>query len=243
MEWSDDALVLGVRPFGEHSAILETLTRNHGRHLGLLRTASSKKTRGLLEAGNRLAVQWRARLDEQLGNFSIEMASSRAAMFFTDGLKLGGLASACAVCSATLPEREGHERVYSALDGLLQLMTLMPSPDWVPSYVRFEVVLLEDLGFGLDLESCAVTGSKVGLQFVSPKSGRAVTLKGAGAYANRLLALPGFLFSQGDVVNSADLHSGMALTEHFLARVLTESHGSDLPASRRRFSEKLSQLA
>ena len=196
MEWSDDALVLGVRPFGEHSAILETLTRNHGRHLGLLRTASSKKTRGLLEAGNRLAVQWRARLDEQLGNFSIEMASSRAAMFFTDGLKLGGLASACAVCSATLPEREGHERVYSALDGLLQLMTLMPSPDWVPSYVRFEVVLLEDLGFGLDLESCAVTGSKVGLQFVSPKSGRAVTLKGAGAYANRLLALPGFLFSQ-----------------------------------------------
>jgi len=242
MEWTDDAIVLGVRPFGEHSAILEALTRTHGRHLGLLRSASSKRTRGMLEAGNRLSVHWRARLDQQLGNYDIELASSRAAMFFEDGLKLSGLSAACAVCTAMLPEREGHERVYSALDGLLQLMTLVPSPEWITAHVRFEMVLLEDLGFGLDFESCAVTGAREGLAFVSPKTGRAVTLEGAGIYANRLLPLPAFLFEREAPAIVPDLAAGLALTEHFLARVLADSHGLDLPASRQRFGEKVAHL-
>lgn len=243
MEWSDDAVVLSVRPFGEHSAILEALTRTHGRHLGLLRAASSKRMRGMLEAGNRLAVHWRARLDQQLGNYDVELASSRAAHFFEDGLKLAGLSSACAVCAATLPEREGHERVYSALDGLLQLMTLQASPEWVTSYVRFEIVLLEDLGFGLDLESCAVTGAREGLSYVSPKTGRAVTREGAGAYANRLLQLPPFLFDPVHVATLAELAAGLALCEHFLSRVLADAHGHELPPARRRFAERVGQLA
>jgi DNA repair protein RecO (recombination protein O) len=243
MEWTDDAIVLGVRPFGEHSAILEALTRTHGRHLGLLRSASSKRTRGMLEAGNRLAVHWRARLDQQLGNYDIELSSSRAAMFFEDGLKLSGLSAACAVCTATLPEREGHERVYSALDGFLQLMTLVPSPEWITAYVRFEMVLLEDLGFGLDFESCAVTGAREGLAYVSPKTGRAVTREGAGSYANRLLPLPAFLFEREAPAIVPDLAAGLALTEHFLARVLADSHSLGLPASRQRFGEKVAHLS
>lgn len=243
MEWTDEAIVLGVRPFGEHSAILEALTRTHGRHLGLLRSATSKRTRGVLEAGNRLAVHWRARLDQQLGNYDVEISSSRAALFFEDGLKLSGLSSACAVCSATLPEREGHERVYAALDGLLQLMPLVPSPTWITAYVRFELVLLEDLGFGLDLEACAVTGARDGLAFVSPKTGRAVTREGAGLFANRLLSLPAFLFEPGGASGPSELAAGVQLTEHFLARVLADAHGRDLPASRQRFGEKVAQIS
>ncbi|MEQ1752628.1 MAG: DNA repair protein RecO [Micropepsaceae bacterium] len=240
MEWSDEAVVISVRPFGEHSAILEALTRGHGRHLGLLRSANSKQMRGMLEAGNNLTVLWRARLDHQLGNFSIELSSARAAHFFEDGLKLAALSSACALCSATLPEREAHERVFAALDGLLQLMTLVQSPDWVASYVRFEMVLLEDLGFGLDLGSCAVTGAREGLGFVSPKSGRAVTKEGAGGYAHRLLVLPAFLAGASPHADLADLTAGLALTEHFLTRVLREAHRIELPQARRRFGERLS---
>ena len=129
------------------------------------------------------------------------------------------------------------------LEGLLQIMTLQPSPDWVASYVRFEMVLLEDLGYGLDLEACAVTGAREGLSFVSPKSGRAVTREGAGAYANRLLSLPPFLFDAAHVATVAELVAGLALTEHFLARVLADAHGQELPPSRRRFAERVGQLA
>lgn len=243
MEWSDEAVVIGVRPFGEHSAILEALTRVHGRHLGLLRSANSKQMRGMLEAGNNVMLHWRARLDHQLGNFTIELSSARAAHFFEDGLKLAALSSACALCSVTLPEREAHERVYAALDGLLQLMTLVPSPDWVASYVRFEMVLLEDLGFGLDLKTCAVTGAREGLSYVSPKTGRAVTREGAGMYANRLLVLPAFLSGESPHAELSDLTAGLALTEHFLTSVLQEAHRQELPQARRRFSERLAHPA
>lgn len=241
MEWSDDAIVLGIRPFGEHSAILEALTRNHGRHLGLVRAAPSKSAKGMLEPGNVLSVQWRARIDQQLGSFSIELASARAAKFFDDGLKLSGLSAACAICSFTMPEREVHTRVFEAFDGLLQMMALESSPDWVRSYVRFELVLLEDLGFGLDFSKCAVTGAVDGLRFVSPKTGRAVTKAGAGDYESRLLPLPGFLLSNDCAAELTDLSDGLALTEFFLGRVVLEPQGGVVPPSRHRFAQKFAQ--
>jgi len=239
VDWNDDAIVLAVRPFGEHGAILEALTRAHGRHLGLMRGAGSRGMRGALEPGNLLSVQWRARMDSQLGSFSAEIAAARAAHFFADRLKLDGLAAACAMACATLPEREAHERVFLALDGLLQHMVLEPSIAWVASYVRFELVLLEDLGFGLDLESCAVTGERENLAYVSPRSGRAVTAAGAGVFANRLLRLPGFLFDASAPVDGEAVGQGLGLTAHFLERFLAESHAKGLPEARLRFGKRV----
>ncbi len=240
MEWSDEGIVLGVRPFGEHSAIVDALTRQHGRHSGLVRGATSRRMKGMLEPGNLLSLGWRARIDQQLGNFSFELVSSRAAQFFDDGLKLGGLSAVCAICATTMPEREVHGRVFEALDGLLQMMSLEASPAWVRSYVRFELVLLEDLGFGLDLSQCAVSGAREGLSLVSPITGRAVTEKAAGEFANRLLALPAFLLSNTAEADARQLLEGLALTAFFLGKSVLEPQGATLPSARRRFAGKLS---
>lgn len=242
MEWSDDALVLGLRPFGENGAILEALTRQHGRHLGLLRSATSRRTRGILEPGNLLEVQWRARIDQQLGNYTVELVAARAAHFFEDSLKLSGLSAVCVLCSATLPEREVHERVFLALDELLGDMSHAKGVEWIKSYIRFELLLLEDLGFGLDLSVCAVTGDRNGLCFVSPKTGRAVTKAGAGSFAARLLPLPGFLIADGASFDLEQARHGAALTGHFLERFMHDAHGKALPEAHQRFRQKIQTL-
>jgi len=239
MDWSDDGIVLGLRPFGENAAILETLTRAHGRHLGLVRGASSKRLKGALELGNVVKVHWRARLDEQLGTYAVELAAARAAQFFDDGLKLAGLAAACAVCVASLPERELHARVFEAFDRLLRRMAEKTSPEWIEDYVRFEVGLLEDLGFGLDLGSCAATGARENLTHVSPKSGRAVSAAAAEPYRDRMLRLPRFLTPEDGPASTQDLVDGLALTAFFLERTALEPHGAALPGARVRLSERL----
>jgi DNA repair protein RecO (recombination protein O) len=238
MEWSDDGIVLGLRAFGENGAILEALTRAHGRHLGLVRGAMSKRLKGALEPGNMVKLSWRGRLDNQLGGYAVELSAARAAAFFDDALKLSGLGSACAVCAALLPERELHGRVFDALDALLASITEHASPAWVEDYVRFELVLLEDLGFGLDLAQCAVTGSASDLRFVSPKTGRAVSEAAAEPYRDRLLRLPRFLTPEDGAAHSNDLVDGLALTGFFLERVAIE-HSAALPAARARFAERL----
>ena len=239
MDWTDDGIVLALRQFGENGGILEALTREHGRHLGLVRGAASKRLRGALELGNGVRLHWRARIDEQLGNYAVELASARAAQFFDDGLKLASLAAACSVVGATLPERESHPRVFDGLEALLRAMAETASPAWVETYVRFEVRLLQDLGFGLALEKCAVTGARAGLAFVSPKTGRAVTAEAAGAYRERLLKLPRFLTPEGGAPGLQDLVDGLALTGFFLERIVLEPHGAALPAARVRFGERL----
>ncbi len=238
MEWTDDGIVLGLRPFGENGAILEALTREHGRHLGLVRGAMSKRLKGALEPGNAVKLQWRGRLDQQLGGYTVELAAARAAQFFDDALKLCGLGSACAVCASMLPERELHARVFDALDALLMSVAEQVSPLWVEDYVRFELILLEDLGFGLDLAHCAVTGSQEGLRFVSPKTGRAVSEAAAAPYRERLLRLPRFLTPEAETAVANDLVDGLALTTFFLERVALE-HGAALPQARARFAERL----
>jgi DNA repair protein RecO (recombination protein O) len=243
MDWSDDGIVLGLRHFGESSAILEALTREHGRHLGLLRGATSKRLKGALEPGNVLKLHWRARIDQQLGSYTIELASARAAQFFHDGLKLAGLSATCAIVAATLPEREAHTRVFEAMDAMLSTVAEKASPVWLEDYVRFEIVLLEDLGFGLDLGECAVTGSREGLAFVSPKTGRAVTAEAAAPYRQRLLALPRFLTPEDGAASVQDLVDGLALTGFFLERVALEQHGTALPAARGRLTERLAAHA
>lgn len=243
MDWQDEGVVLGLRPFGENGAVLEALTRAHGRHLGLVRGATSKRLKGALEPGNGVTLHWRARLDQQLGAYAVELAAARAAQFFDDALKLAGLSSACAVVAATLPEREAHTRVYEALVELLAVMAAKVSPGWVEHYVRFEIVLLEDLGFGLDLASCAATGVVEGLTHVSPKSGRAVSAGAAAPYRDKLLRLPPFLAPDDGAISGKDLVDGLALTAYFLERVALEAHGGAMPAARLRLSERLAATA
>jgi DNA repair protein RecO (recombination protein O) len=198
--------------------------------------------KGALELGNMLQLHWRGRIDQQLGNYTVELSAARAAQFFDDGLKLAGLASACAVVAATLPEREAHVRSFEALDVLLALMAEHASPGWIVDYVRFELVLLEDLGFGLDLTSCAATGATEGLTHVSPKSGRAVSAAAAAPYVGRLLKLPKFLTAEDGAPVWQDLVDGLALTAFFLERVALEPHGAPLPPARLRLSDRLAAM-
>lgn len=240
MQWQDAGLVLGLRPHGETSVVLELLTEAHGRHLGLLRGARGR--RGLLQPGNTVRAQWRGRLSEHLGTFQVEPLISRVAPLIEEGLALGALRAACALAQMTLPERDPHPDVFAALSVLFD--RLAEPAVWPALFVRFELGLLEALGFGLDLTRCAVTGSEEDLVFVSPNTGRAVSREGAGTYAPRLLRLPAFL--RGGETGGAtlgDVADGLALTGHFLDRRLLAPHGRPLPAARIHLVERLRSLA
>jgi DNA repair protein RecO (recombination protein O) len=236
MEWSDDAIVLSVRQHGESGAILEALTGTHGRHLGLVRGGTSRKLKPVLQPGNSLHLQWRARLSEHLGNFTCELDRARAGALMDYREALTGLNAFTSIASATLPERAPYyDQVFAAANILLDAMMEDGLAHWGAVYVRWEAGLLEALGFGLDLSSCAATGSTDNLVYVSPRSGRAVS-GGAGApYAGRLFALPSFLLaSQNADVSAADIAAGLALTGHFLLERVLRPQGKPLPPARLR---------
>src|ERR1700723_2619173 len=191
MDWDAPAIVLDARPFNEGDAIAIVMTEAHGLHRGLARGGGSRAQAGLWQPGNLVQVRWVARLADQLGSFSAEMIHPGAAFVMDDPLGLAMLSAACAVAEGALPEREPHPRVF---EGLLHLIAHLPQgPAMLTELIRWEAVLLAELGYGLDLTSCAVTGETAGLAFVSPKTGRAVTSAGAGIWTSRLLPLPSFL--------------------------------------------------
>ena len=238
MEWSDAAIVLSVRPHGETSAIVETLTREHGRHSGLVRGGASRRMRAILQPGNTLHAHWRARLAEHLGNFAFELTAARAGTMIEERTALLGLNAFTSVASAALPEREPHMPVYAAAEILLDAMMATDFDHWAPLYVRWEAGLLHELGFGLDLSHCAATGGVDDLIYVSPKSGRAVSRAAGEPYAARLFALPLFLLgSQNASPTSADIEAGLRLTEHFLHERVLRPHGRTMPAARHRLGE------
>ena len=191
MEWSDDAIVLSSRVHGESGAILELLTREHGRHVGLVRGGASRRIKPSLQPGNGVHVQWRARLEEHLGSFTCELSRARAGDMVDSRDALAGLNAFTAVISVAMPEREAHAQVFAVGEILLDAMMADDAAHWLPLYVRWEAGLLEALGFGLDLSVCAATGAKDDLTYVSPRTGRAVSRDAAGIYANRLFRLPG----------------------------------------------------
>jgi DNA repair protein RecO (recombination protein O) len=202
MEWTDNGIVLSARRHGESGSILDVLTRAHGRHAGLVR---GSKNRALLQAGNGLMVHWRARLEDHLGSFTLELAQARAGALMEGRDALMGLNAFSAVAGAALPERLAYPAVFDAAEILLGAMMQSDFGHWGPLYVRWEAGLLEALGFGLDLSQCAATGQTDDLIYVSPKSGRAVS-RGPGAdYAQRLLALPGFLLGGLERPNGREL--------------------------------------
>ena len=238
MEWADAGIVLTARRHGEAAVIATLLTLSHGRHGGLVRGGAGRRLRGVLQVGNRLRVVWRARLPEHLGHFSCEMIAGLSTAVLDDRRRLAALSAAAALLERTLPEREPQATVYAAFDALLG--DLAGRPGWPAAYVRWEVALLAELGFGLDLETCALTGRGDGLAYVSPKSGRAVTREAAGRFRNRLLPLPSFLTAAeaadaADAVGPGDIADGLALSGHFLEHhVLRAAPGVRMPAARRR---------
>jgi len=234
MQWSDRGVILSVRPHGEAALLAAVLSEGHGRHLGLVRGGQGRRLAGVLQPGNEVEVVWRARLSEHLGNFTVEPRRLRAASVLDDAARLAGLAGALALVDSALPEREPHPALFAALAVLLDALSAADAA-WPALYVRFELGLLAELGFGLDLAHCAVTGRNDRLTHVSPRSGRAVTASAAEPYEVRLLRLPAFLRPEGaDTLDDAQVADGLALTGHFLHRHVFAPHGRGEPAARTR---------
>lgn len=229
MDWDAPAIILDVRPFGEADAVATVLTGEHGAHRGLAKGGLSRGKAATWQAGNLVQARWVARLSEQLGSFSAELVHAAAALAMDDATALAVLSSCCAVAEGAMPEREPHPRVF---DGLLRLIArVADSERLLADAVRWELLLLGDLGYGLDLSRCALTGATEGLAFVSPRTGRAVSEAAAGAWRERLLHLPSFLLS--DAAADADAAAdGLALTGHFLKRDAFGHQHRPLPAAR-----------
>lgn len=237
MDWRDEGMLLAVRAHGETSAIAEVFTKGHGRHAGVVRGGTSRRMVPVLQPGAQLDVTWRARLGEHLGSFTVEPLRARVGLL-ADAGRLAALSAACALLRAALPEREPHGALWADTLALFDGLEA-GAQDWALAYLRWELRLLEDLGFGLDLASCAVTGAVTDLVYVSPRTGRAVSRAGAGDWAARLLPLPACLVAEGPAGAGA-IAEGLALTGHFLAQGLAPVlDGRPLPEARARLVARL----
>ncbi|HOV04534.1 MAG TPA: DNA repair protein RecO [Hyphomicrobiales bacterium] len=194
MQWTDEGIILGARRHGEGSVILEVMTAAHGRHMGLVRGGRSRRMQAALQPGNAVDIVWRARLDEHLGNFTVEPTDLRAARLMESPVATYGVLLLGAHLRL-LPERDPHPALYGALRIVLD--ELHEPLHAGALMVRFEMALLDELGFGLDLSECAATGLTEDLVWVSPRSGRAVSRAAGAPYADKLLALPAFLAGPG----------------------------------------------
>lgn len=243
MQWEDEGIVLAARRHGESALIVQLLTRTHGRHAGLVRGGQGRKLRPVFETGNRVMVTWKARLAEHLGTIAGELVESHAARVIEDPARLACLAAAAALAAAALPEREPHPRAWEALESLLR--ALDGDHGWAVGYVEWELILLAELGFGLDFSRCAATGETVDLVYVSPKSGHAVSARAGEPYREKLLRLPRFLLPAGGDAPPApaEVVDGIALTGFFLDRRVFAPHDRDMPPARARFVDVLERMA
>ncbi|MBX7199717.1 MAG: DNA repair protein RecO [Rhodospirillaceae bacterium] len=237
MSWEDDGVVLAVRRFGEHDAICTLLTAAHGRTAGMVKGGSGKNGRSLLQPGNHVRAAWRARLDSQLGVYTLESIRAFAAEALSSPAALSGVAALCAMAEAALPEREPHDEVYRQC---LHLLEHIGAAGWDAHYVLWELCLLRDMGYGLDLGSCAATGVTEDLAYVSPRSGRAVSRAAAAPYLKQVLRLPAFLKDEAAdlAVTAEEIAQGLALTGHFFDLHVFAPHGRRAPAARQRFLER-----
>jgi DNA repair protein RecO (recombination protein O) len=231
MEWQGDGLILSVRRHGETSAIIDVLTRERGRHSGLVRGGRSRTQRPVLQAGNLVHLVWRARLEDHLGMFTADPHRMIVAGIIDSMPRLAAVTTVTTLASL-LPEREPHPRLYDA--SLLLLEHLDDDDIWPALLVRWELGLLDELGFGLDLEKCAMSGAREGLTFVSPRSGKAVTAAQGEPWKDKLLRLPGFMAGSGVAPLPGDVADGLELTGHFLSRHVFEPRGVVVPEARSR---------
>jgi DNA repair protein RecO (recombination protein O) len=223
MEWTDEGIILGVRRHGESSAIVELMTRGHGRHLGLVRGGAGTRMRPLLQPGNSVSAVWRARLDEHLGYYQLEGMRLRAATVFGSSFAAYGVTHLASL-ARLLPERAPHDDIYDLMDAILNDFD---DPATAGAHlVRFELAMLTELGFGLDLSACAATGATHDLVYVSPKSGCAVSRSAGEPWRERLLPLPAFLAEDSEAVwTEQDIRDGFRLTGLFLMRNVLEPRG------------------
>jgi len=241
MEFEDDAFVLSARAHGETGAIVEMLTQRHGKYAAHVAGAASRRMKPFLQAGARATVRFRARTPDQLGSASLEPAGEGPAALFDDALALAGLSAAAAVTAGALPEREPHPGAFLGLEAFI---AALEAPEiWPAVYVRFEAGLLADLGFGLDLSRCAVTGALDDLIYVSPRTGRAVSAAAGAQYKDRLLALPRFLLSSQGGLEPGDVAAGLAITGHFLERFVFAPLNRPLPPARHWLLDRLAEAA
>jgi DNA repair protein RecO (recombination protein O) len=238
MQWTDEGIVLGVKRHGESSVILELMTLDRGRHLGLVRGGAGTRLRGVLQPGNSLRATWRARLDEHLGHYAVEGTNLRAARFLGAAHAVHGVTHLAALCRL-LAEREPHARLFAALDAILDVVDEPLAA--ATAIARFELDFLAELGFGLDLSSCAATGATADLAYVSPRSGRAVSRAAGADYRDKLLPLPAFLHADESPAGAADLTEAFALSGFFLDRHAFAPRGLPLPAARSRFVAAVSK--
>ncbi len=230
MQWQDEGIIIGVRRHGETSVVAELMTRARGRHMGLVRGGRSRSMQPVLQPGNRVEAVWRARLDEHLGDFKLEPVNLRAARLMESATALYGV-QAMGSLLRLLPERDPHPHLFEALDIILDHMHDPAGAGEL--FVRFELAVLNDLGFGLDLAECAATGTLEDLVYVSPKSGRAVSRAAGAPYADRLLALPAFLGTQSNrSVDPQSLAAAFRLSGFFLNRHVYEPRGITENAAR-----------
>lgn len=241
LKWRDEGTILTARRHGESKSILEVFTSRRGLHAGVLHGGTSKRLAPVIQPGAQVAVEWRARLDEHIGNFRVEPLRSRATAILGNGMALAALASACALLSRSLPEREPNPALYDATTTMLD--QLGSGNGWLAEYLRWELKLLKEIGFALDLSTCAATGTTDDLRYVSPKSGRAVSGSGAGRWADRLLPLPR-CFGDGVFRNHAEIRDGLGTTGHFLEKCIAARGNSPaVPAARVRFAEAVERAA
>jgi DNA repair protein RecO (recombination protein O) len=238
MDWSDEGIFLSAKPLGEANMVAELLTRAHGRHLGLVRGGRSRRMRPLLQPGNLLRATWRARLSEHLGGFTVELVEAHAARALDDAPALSAISSLAGL-ARLLPERDPHAELYDA--ALNVLHSFHDAGAWPALLVRWELQLLGELGFGLDLSECAATGIDADLAYVSPRSGRAVSRDAGQPYCSKLLKLPAFLLDDTAPIGVGDIQAGFALTGHFLERDVLEPHGLVMPQARERLTALLAR--
>lgn len=242
MEWQAPAIVLEVRPHGEAGVVVTLMTEEHGRHAGLAKGGASRAQAGLWLPGNLIEARWVARLPEQLGALSGEMVHPAAALAMEDPMALALLSSACAIAADALPEREPHPRAFRALVSLIGHLA-GGAAGVLADYIRWEALVLAELGYGLDLVACAVTGTAEGLTHVSPRTGRAVSAGAAAPYTGRLLPLPAFLRDDEAPGDAAAWDAGLRLTGHFLERDAFGARHRPVPEARHRLADRVAVLA
>lgn len=239
-QWQDQSIVLAARGHGENGAIVSLLTCSHGRQSGYMRGASSTKNRGTLEVGNVVDANWRSRTNDSLGYLTLELSRSTAARIMQDALKLTALQSACALCDQALPDKEGHEGLFY---GLKALLDILEGDVWAAGYIMWEIALLKELGFALDLTKCAAGGDTNTLSYVSPKTGRAVSYEAAEPYKDKMLALPEFLKPEGRVSDDEqDIAVGLDMTGYFLQNWVFAQHSRGLPEARIRLGLRFAEV-
>ena len=238
MQWEAEALILAARPHGESSAIIDVFSRDYGRFGGLVRGGNSRRQRPVLQPGNMVTATWRARLSEHLGTMTVDAGRAHAAEAMSEPLLLAGLSSLCALLQVTA-ERQAYPRLYDTVQVVLQGLD---APDlWLPLLARFELALLEEIGFGLDLSCCAATGVIEDLAYVSPRSGRAVSREAAQPYLDKMFTLPQFLLDPAMPADAADVRDSFILSGHFLERRVYLPNNMKMPPARQRLMDMLAR--